>query len=235
MLYTKQQVQDNIRNRQGKRVFYLGKDDLLTSEAKDYLSEQRIQILPAHQAAEQRFRAPDGAIYENKPEHMTHLNGEILVPKTHPRIRFRGGIDTLESAILLCQNRYTALEQPLQQVLELARRLIRCDVLDEPVGDFALCGLTQEQQREQSHFPQKHFGIAHFMPDCRDTGMILELNKLRCLTRNAELLAVEAFADQQGIPTRTDILQAMNRMSSMLYILMLREKANQMKRMDQGE
>ena len=40
----------------------------------------------------------------------------------------------------------------------------------------------------------------------------------------AELAAVEAFSDREGNPTRPDILQALNRMSSMLYILMIRRK-----------
>ena len=42
MLYTKEQVRDNIRNQDGKRVFYLRKGDQLTSEAKDYLNRQTV-------------------------------------------------------------------------------------------------------------------------------------------------------------------------------------------------
>ena len=38
-----------------------------------------------------------------KPEHMTHLRGEELVFKDHPRIAFRGAIDSLESEIILFQ------------------------------------------------------------------------------------------------------------------------------------
>ena len=34
-----------------------------------------------------------------------------------------------------------------------------------------------------------------------------------------------AFSDENGCAERTDILRAMNRMSSMIYILMIREKA----------
>ena len=46
MLYTRQAVKENIRNRDGKRVFYLGKGDQLTSDARDYLTAERIPILP---------------------------------------------------------------------------------------------------------------------------------------------------------------------------------------------
>ena len=226
MLYTKEQVRDNIRNQDGKRVFYLRKGDQLTSEAKDYLNQERIQLLPVEQAINKTYRLTNGAIVEGKPEHMTHLNGDTLVPKTHPRIAFRGAIDTLEGEILLCQQEIPTLREELQEILDLARRLIQCDVLEQPVGEVVLCGLTQQEQRKRSHFPQDYYGIAHFMPACSDSREILLLNRLRSLVRDVELKAVNAFSDREGNPTRADIVQAMNRISSMLYILMLKEKAN---------
>ena len=102
MLYSKEAVRDNIRNRDGKRVFYLGKGDQLTSDARDYLTRERIEILPASEAKPERYRLLNGGYMESKPEHMTHLNAEVLVEKTHPRIRFRGAGDTLEAELLLC-------------------------------------------------------------------------------------------------------------------------------------
>ena len=225
MLYSKKQVQDNLRNRDGKRVFYLGKEDILTSEARDYLTEQRIEILPAEQAKPERYRLLGGGFVTEKPEYMTHLRGDVWVPKTHPRIRFRGAVDTLEAHLLLCQQQVPEMQSPLQDILELARRLIRCDVLDEPVGEFTLCGLSQQEQRRRSHFPQEYYGIPHFMPSCQDKKEVLELNRVRCIARQTELAAMDAFCDREGQPTRPDILQALNRMSSMLYILMLQEKA----------
>ena len=84
MLYTKEQVRDQIRNRDGRRVFYLGKEDLLTNEARDYLTGERIEILPAEQAKPQRYRLLNGAELTEKPENMTNLNGEIeLACKDH--------------------------------------------------------------------------------------------------------------------------------------------------------
>ena len=90
MLYTEQQAKANIRNRNGKRVFYLGKGDQLTSGARDWLRQERIEILPGEQAKPQRYKLLTGGFLEEKPEHMTHLNGDLLVPKNHPRILFRG-------------------------------------------------------------------------------------------------------------------------------------------------
>ena len=88
MLWCLENVRDNIRTRQGRRVFFLAEGDTLTSSARDYLTEERIPIVPAAQAKITQYRGLDGCYYEEKPEHMTQLTGEVLVPKTHPRIRF---------------------------------------------------------------------------------------------------------------------------------------------------
>ncbi len=225
MLYHEEAVRENLRNREGKRVFYLAKGDQLTSSARDFLSRERIDILPAEQAGQERYALLNGGWLEKKPEHMTHLNSQYLVPKTHPRILFRGKLDTLEAELLLCQQAAPHLVTPVGEVLALARRLIRCDVLEEPVPQEKLCGLTEEEQRKRSHFPQDYYGQPHFMPSVTDGEGILQLNRARCAAREAELAAVEAFSDREGNPTREDILRALNRMSSMLYLLMIQEKS----------
>ena len=226
MLYSLEAVRANLRNREGKRVFYLGKGDQLTSQARDFLARERIEILPADRAKPNEYRLLTGGTVTEKPEHMTHLHGNVLVMKTHPRIAFRGAIDTLEAELLLAQ---CVLCKPYDgqvgEVLEFARRLIRCDVLDEQVGDEKLCGLTAEELRTRSHRPQEFYGQPHFMPAAGDGEGILRVNRARCAARAAELSAVTAFSDREGNPTRPDILKALNRLSSMLYIIMIQLKA----------
>ncbi len=226
MLFTEENVRDNLRNREGKRVFYLGKNDRLTSGARDFLTRERIPILPAEEAKPARYRLLGGGFTEKKPEHMTHLHGDVLVHKTHPRIAFRGAMDTLEAELILCGldvDKKTA--QDLAEILSFARMLLRCDVLNEPVPTGKLCGLTPEELRSHSHRPQDFYGQPHFMPNATDGLAIARLNRCRCAAREAELRAVAAFLDADGNPTRMDILQAMNRLSSMLYILMIKYKA----------
>jgi ethanolamine utilization cobalamin adenosyltransferase len=111
-----------------------------------------------------------------------------------------------------------------ETLLELARKLIRCDVLGEPVEELKLCGMTADELRQRSHRPQEYYGQAHFMPDVTDGEQLLTLNRVRCSLRHAELMAAAAFADRDGLPTRVDILQAMNRMSSMIWIMMIQMK-----------
>lgn len=225
MLWDEQAVRANIRNRDGKRVYYLGKGDQLTSTARDFLRRERIEILPGSQARPERYQLLSGGYAEEKPEHMTHLNGEVLVPKTHPRIRFRGKMDTLEAELILCQLVPGAPEGALGEILDLSRKILRCDVLEEPLRQETLCGLTQEEQRGRSHMPQDYYGQPHFMPQASDGSVIAGLNRARCFAREAELTAVEAFSDRDGNLIREDIPKALNRMSSMLYLLMIQEKA----------
>lgn len=224
MLYSESTVRDNLRNRDGKRVFYLGKGDQLTSQARDFLTRERIEILPAEAAKPQRYRLLVGGYLEEKPEHMTHLCGDLLVPKTHRRIAFRGAMDTLEAALLLGALEMPDQQKELEQLLELARQIVRCDVLDEPLEEKSLCGLTMEELRSHSHRPQDYYGKPHFMPRVSDGKKVLQLNRLRTQAREAERLAAAAFATEAGNCSRTDLLRGLNRMSSMLYILMLRAK-----------
>ena len=222
MLYTREAVQANIRNREGKRVFYLGPGDRLTPGARDFLTQQNIQILSAAEAKPQEYRLLGGGFIREKPEHMTHLNGDVLVLKTHPRIVFRGAMDTLQAEIILCQLMIPVLTDRMQELLELARELIACDVLDKPLRWERLLGLTEQQLRERSHRPQDFYGQPHFMPAASDGAPVVWLNRCRCAARRAELAACQAFGTDRG-----DIVKALNRMSSSIYLLMIEEKAKQ--------
>ncbi len=224
MLYTQKAVQENLRNRDGKRVFFLGKGDQLTSDARSFLTREGIEILPAGEAKPARWKLPGGGFTEEKREDMTHLNGDTLVKKTHPRIKFRGVVDMLEAEILWCMQTVPDCRGELQEILDLTRNVIRWDVLDEPAKQAPLCGLTADEIRIRSHRPQDYYGIAHFMPAATDGSEILALNRVRCWVRMAELAACDAFADRENNCLRPDLVRVLNRMSSMVYLLMIRKK-----------
>ena len=105
----------------------------------------------------------------NKPEHMTHLRGDTLVYKDHPRIAFRGAIDSLESEILLVQikageRRQRKLYEDLDEIIAVIRRLLRCEVSGEAVGEVRLQNLSTDELRAHSHHPSQYYGIRHFLP-----------------------------------------------------------------------
>ncbi len=220
MLFDERAVRENLRNRDGKRVFYLGKGDQLTSSARDWLLKERVDILPADQAKPDRYLLLGGGFLEEKPEHMTHLSGDILVEKTHPRIAFRGKLDTLEGELLLAIHNAPQLRSKLEDILALAREIMACDVLEKPLIRDTLCGMTEAEQRRRSHFPQEYYGQPHFMPSAEDGINVLLLNRLRCSVRETELAAARAYPGS----TRTDLLRALNRMSSTVYLLMIEQK-----------
>ena len=209
--------------------------EVLTPAARDWLREKGVEVVyPQGSSGEPverpRYRTVSGAVLAEKPEHMTHLKGNILVDKDHPRIAFRGCIDSLEAEILLAQQACAgagcpALAQELEEVLAFVRRFIRFDVLDEPVGEIALCGYGPDELREYSHYPDKHLGQPHFMPHYTDSPAILAVNKVRTEVRRTELAAYAAFRDADGGVKRPDIILGLNRLSSLMWIMMIKLKA----------
>lgn len=238
-LYTEDSARACIRVRDGRRVFFLGKDDRLTPGAQQWLQRSGVTIIPQRETAPQQYKTLFGAVLSEKPEHMTHLSGNTLVFKDHPRIQFRGMIDTLQADILLAQqtakiNGCETLVQNLQEVLDFVRSLIRCDVLGEPVACKTLCGLTPDELRAHSHRPQDYYGQPHFMPDSSMSPVLLWLNKVRTTVRQTERAAFAAFRTQDGAVQREDILLWLNRLSSLFWILMIQCKVQMEGRQTNG-
>lgn len=167
----------------------------------------------------------DGGFYEVKPEYMTHLRGNQLVFKDDPRILFRGKIDSIQALILEIQYKFLeskpTLQSELKEFLEILRGLLRAEVLDEPIEIEKMIGLTDVEIREHSHYPKKYYEIEHFLPDVSMGIEIIELNRLRTSIRELELCAMCAFKNGNDI-SRKDIIQLLNRLSSVAYIMMCR-------------
>ena len=118
-----------------------------------------------------------------------------------------------------CRPEYAdQLKRDLEEILEAARRIMRCDVLDEPWVEHPICGLTSDELRAHSHFPQKYYDQPHFMPNFDDSPILLHLNRLRTMIRQTELAACRAFT------RRKDLIQVLNRLSSLVWIFMIRIK-----------
>lgn len=233
-LYTEAAVRANLRNREGRRVFYLATGDHLTPGARDFLRDNHIEILPAEAAKPQVYRTVQGAELREKPEHMTHLDAQVLVPKDHPRIAFRGQVDALEADLVLAQREamdegHRAICKDLGDALEFARQALRRDVLNEPMPEFRLGGLDAAELRARSHTPQKYYNQPHFMPDHTQSRALLFINRARTTARAAELACYRAFQNQDGLCTREDLLQGFNRLSSFLWILEIRLASGQEK------
>jgi len=161
-----------------------------------------------------------GGRLAEKPEDMTHLRGGVLVPKTHPRIALRGGLDSLQASVLLLQTECGgALREDLDSVLQFVRAILGAEVKDEPLRETELLGLSHSEVRRQSHDVRGVFGMDHLIPDCSMGPTALRLNLLRTQVREVELAAARAFPEGE----RMDIIEHLNRLSSGVYILFCRE------------
>lgn len=222
----------------GQKTLCLTAGDIITPAARGYLYEQHVTIAENEEkppeAGEQQetYTTLFGGTLLEKPEYMTHLRGNTLVFKDHPRIIFRGKIDALEAAIILVQLKARAkndesLVKDLEEVITFIRRLLRCEVSGEAVPEFQLLGLNAEALREQSHHPSQYFGIRHFLPSVQYGEMVAHLNYLRTLSREVELAAFKAFQGPNGEIERVDIIRAFNRLSSLFWIMMFKERQKQ--------
>ncbi|KYO64151.1 hypothetical protein [Thermovenabulum gondwanense] len=240
--------------------FLVSPGTILTPAAKSYLNENKIELvfgevdsikekshdvdLKEEQKAEKsskkegdaggssgRYEILVGAVKTNeKPESFTHLYGNKLVPKVHPRIKLRGRIDSLEAFIIRAQtiaekNKMKKLVEDLDEVLKVVRRLMRAEVLSEPVEDLNLFGFKEDEIRRISQNPRASIGIEHFMPDYKMGELMAELNLIRTKIRETELAACEAFYDPNEGLEREDIIKVLNRLSSAVYIMMCWLKA----------
>lgn len=237
-----------LRNSQPE-VYYVPNGSMLTPAAREYLQQRKIKIakegepvkgggprivateVPPAQPVELADQAKPkyvdyetGAFYMTKPEFMTQLFGNKLVAKNHPRILFRGKLDSLQALVVLDQiligDGSEKLVADLDNILGVLREIMRCDVLDEEYRGETIIGLSHAELRERSHNPQKFFNIKQMvLPDKSMGREYALLNQLRTAVRETEVAAVDAFSDGKKF-TRGDIIEELNRLSSAVHIMM---------------
>ena len=165
-----------------------------------------------------------------KPEYMTHLNGKKLVGKSDPVIRLRGELDSFISQLVETQLWFigkgcTGLAEKLEEVVVFCRGLMQAEVMEKEFEFPKIFGFDKEQLREVSHNPMKYFGVKHSFVSKKHGMSVAKLHVLRAKSREVELAAVGAFMKEDGSCGREDIVSALNRLSSVMYILVCLEKA----------
>jgi ethanolamine utilization cobalamin adenosyltransferase len=165
-----------------------------------------------------------------KPEHMTHLHGSRLVCKNHPLIALRGQLDLfhcqlIEAELWLRERGEWQLDEQMEEIAAFARQLMVAEVRQEPFEVKNLLGYTVDELREVSHHPEQHFGVKHTHLSIAQGPVAIRLHCLRAKAREVELYANQAFTDSEGNCARTDIVTALNRLSSAFYILACQARA----------
>ncbi|WP_283674515.1 ATP-binding protein [Butyricicoccus sp. Marseille-Q5471] len=242
---TEQLLREELRASEPE-IFYIPEGKILSPAAREYLQQRKIKIskdkapavvatpVPPMPVVASAVEAPrpkfvdyeTGAFYMEKPEHMTHLHGNVLVPKNHPRIVFRGKLDSLQALFVLNQaiiqegGGSQKLLEDLSGIVHVLREMMRCDVLDEPFYNNRILGLSHAELRERSHDPMKFFQIKQMvLPDYTLGKEYALLNQLRTAVRETEVSASEAFREGKKC-TRSDLIEELNRLSSAMHIMM---------------
>lgn len=227
---------DRQNNRETAKALIVPQGTAVKAAVEDFLRERGIELVyedpdqsPPKTVTKEApnpkilFYGPDGGGFHHKPESLTHLKGHQLVHKDHPVIVLRGKLDSLASAVLEAQllgHKKDAREfvNDLEEVLSFVRRLLSDEFRGRQVGEFNLLNLDAAALRERSHDPKKFYGHNHMLTSYKMGPLCIALNSLRTLTRETELAAAAALKENG----REDIVQALNRLSSLFYIMMFK-------------
>ncbi|KUK37162.1 MAG: Cobalamin adenosyltransferase [Thermacetogenium phaeum] len=234
---TEIELRDRVRREGPLDTISVEPETLITPAAAQYAREQGIKIVFTDREkgiSEEQLKG------QKKPEHYTHLDRKNLVPKTHPRIKLRGMLDLLQAVIIKTQVAAQQEGMPqlvgdLEQMLAYARQLLRAEVTGDEVPELRLFGLSEEDIREYSHHPFSKIGVNHLTPSYHMGQVIAELNYLRAVVRQVEVSACDAYLHQDGTPERVDIIKALNRLSSAVYVMECKVVAGQYYSRAKGE
>lgn len=174
-----------------------------------------------------------GAGYVEKPEFMTQLVGNKLVDKNHPRIKYRGRLDLVQSDLIYAQcvvdkeSKSESLNKDLDDILDCLQKLMVAEILDQAYTKDTILGLTHDELREHSHNPMKFYNIKAMQLPNHSMGIEYSLlNRIRAEVREAELVAVDAFQENRKV-SRIDIIEELNRLSSAMHIMMCKYLAGE--------
>lgn len=227
--------------KQGKlNTLKVSEKDILTPSAREFLNSRNLNFEKEEVAVEEKVelvqaKAPvykyksyhDEAVYEKKPEYMTQIFGNYLVVKNHKRIILRGKFDNLQAQTVKYWKKYQKnkkLESDFSQAYRYVRDLFICEMTDAEFIERDVLGHDIDSLKDITHNTMKYFKTGHLFEINVEFGEdVIDINCLRALSRECELAAVEAFY-HEGKVEHSDILKALNRLSSVFYLMML--KAN---------
>lgn len=251
-----------IANKYKESVINLPNGTILTPAAKSFLQDRKITVeffeevdmkvtSKKQQKTEQvptkaidtskiKYQVVNGGFMENKPEYMTTLSSNLLVPKNHRRIILRGRLDSLQAKIMevqfqLADRKSLQLAEDLQEVLTFVMKLLELEVTGKALGDFKLLDMGEKEIQTIGFRPEDFFSVKLPLPDYEMGIEIVLLNVLRTEIREVEIVAYEAFEKEDGTLERTDLLLALNRLSSLCHVMMYKVKAGEYAQEKEGK
>ncbi len=169
-----------------------------------------------------------GGVLDYKPEHMTQLHNNVLVYKFDKRVELRGKLDSLQANFIDASVQLDGNEEffnDFDDLIVYVKSILTSEFTNQTLSNLLLLGLTDNELREHSHDPKKYFGCDHlFGIDRSFNRKTILLNRLRAEVREVEILAVKTFF-KEGVVEREDIIKALNRLSSGVYLAMLKAES----------
>ena len=160
----------------------------------------------------------------HKPDTLTHLNAQVMVAKNDPRLAFRARLDATIAIAVWLQSELKTLDSAqywLADIRSLLGNIMRADALDIPLAAQKIVGLSADELHRLSHQPLKYLGHDHIVPDVTQGREVALLNLLRVSVRETEITAAQVFIGADYHVHKADLLQALNRLSSAVYVLMI--------------
>lgn len=220
-------TEDDIRSRnlEAGGVLSLAPGERLTPSAVEYASQMRLRVEHGGRSALTAADAPGDSAAEGcsceQSQELTYLDNTSLVPKNHPSIIMRGKLDTLLSHIVLVQTQFDPkgkkppfLRQCLAELHSWVMLTLKGEITGEAVCPVGMGGMDVPTLHLISRDPKKYFGLEHFAADADMGGNVALLNWLRATVRETEVAAVSCSGNM-------DVICALNRLSSAVYVLML--------------
>lgn len=245
MVLTEDKLKSLYKKEEFKK-FIVENGTIITPSARQFLTDKGIEVVkegaveektPVHEKVVERiiektitpkYIGLAGESYFEKPEHMTQISGNILVNKNDKRIIFRGKLDSLKSKWLILQKELEnygneKLNKDMESVTDFIKKIVLAEVLDTELEEIKVLGETLDKIKEMSHNPKKFFEIGHmFDISVKNSMLVLKLNEMRSNCRECEITGVTAFLTEKGIDEKKEMLKALNRLSSVIYVMMLK-------------
>ncbi len=231
-LYKKENIKELI----------LEEGTILTPSARQFISEKGIVLIKnkkniVHEVSSEnkniefkipKYKGLKGEVYFEKPENMTQLFGNVLVNKNHLRIKLRGNIDLLYGRWIVLMKEFenrknSKLSSDFKSIENFINELLKSEILETPLENLVVLGESLDKIKEISHNPKKYFNTEHlFNINSEYDLLVLKLNEIRGYSRQVEISAIEIFCKDGSEIHRLDLLTALNRLSSAIYIMMLK-------------
>ena len=207
------------------RLFIDASDELVTSNNQEDIYQPKLRQVHGLTSEQGHSDAECQLCHQSvrkKPDTLTHLNAHVLVSKSDPRLAFRAKLDScIATAIWLQLEVCPEAQLWMADIRSVLGNIMRADVLNETLNDFMIGGLAEKAIHTLSHQPLKYLGHDHIVPAAEHGRNAVLLNLLRVQIRETEVVAASIFISRDLVVSRPDLMQALNRLSSAVYVLML--------------